>query len=148
MSDPEVSEFTAERIRAHHKHRGKPGGSMEMKDWDAPDWSDVLGEELGEVNRARNDRRHGLLEGDEYKRQLRKELVQLGAMTEAWIAAIDETQLDDSMIGLAPGAPDSVLTAAHHHATQAAHLLREVADIPGPWILHPDGDISRMPERL
>src|SRR5690606_2315999 len=80
-----ADEFHHERQRAHQKHRDKPGGSMEMKNWNEADWSDVLMEELGEASRARNDYRHGLLTLDDYRTQLRHELVQLGAMTEAWI---------------------------------------------------------------
>lgn len=82
-------DFHRERIRAHNKHKDKPNGSMEEMLYDAPDWSDVLTEELGEVSRARNDYRHGLLTKAEMKAQLRSELVQLGAMAAAWIEAID-----------------------------------------------------------
>ena len=44
-----------ERIRAHEKHKAKPGGSMEMKPADDPDWFPVLCEEVGEVAREIND---------------------------------------------------------------------------------------------
>lgn len=89
-----LAELHNERQRAHRLHHDKPGGSMEAHHWNNPDWSDVLGEELGEVNKARNDYRHGLIDIDEYQAQLRKELIQLGSLATAWIAAIDGNQLD------------------------------------------------------
>lgn len=79
-----------ERIRAHAKHADKPGGSMEMKSADDPDWFPVLCEEVGEVAREINDYRHGLISDDDRMPRLRAELVQVAAMAHAWIAAIDE----------------------------------------------------------
>ena len=79
-----------ERIRAHEKHKAKPGGSMEMKSADDPDWFPVLAEEIGEVAREINDYRHGLISDDDRMPRLRAELVQVAAMAHAWIAAIDE----------------------------------------------------------
>lgn len=86
-------EMNAERERAHAKHKDKPGGSMEGKPWDAPDWIPVIVEELGEVSRVVNDRRHDVIPTDiEAVQMLRAELIQTGAMAAAWIAAIDDWQ--------------------------------------------------------
>lgn len=82
-------EFHLERIRAHEKHKDKPGGSMEMKSYDDPDWLPVVVEEVGEVAKVLCDLRHGLLDSVEARGQLRMELVQVGAMIGAWVAAID-----------------------------------------------------------
>lgn len=158
--------FHDERIRAHRKHSDKPGGSMETKHWDAPDWSDVLGEELGEINRARNDHRHGLLTHDEYRAQLRNELIQLGAMTEAWTAAIDNTQLpDDPSHTTRHNQPDTPpqpttpnnqpttqdteprLDVAHRHAVDTAHHLTAGGEGPGPWLLYSDGRLTHADGR-
>lgn len=70
-----------ERIRAHAKHDGR-GQSMERKGWDDPIWLPVVTEEVGEVARC-------LCDHDD-KARLREELVQLAAMTTAWIDAIDQ----------------------------------------------------------
>ena len=79
-------EFHAERIRAHEKHDSK-GGSMERKDWRDPIWLPVLVEEVGEVARALE----ALANRDQPRTHahLREELVQVGAMTAAWIDALD-----------------------------------------------------------
>jgi hypothetical protein len=81
-----------ERIRAHAKHKDKPGGSMEMKDFDEPDWLAVLTEELGEVAKVLCDYRHGLLTDVQMTGELRTELVQVAAMAHAWIDAIDHDE--------------------------------------------------------
>lgn len=81
-----------ERIRAHEKHGGKPGGSMEMKSFDEPDWLAVLTEELGECAKEICDFRHGIFDRREFAERLRAELIQVGAMTAAWIDAIDLEQ--------------------------------------------------------
>lgn len=78
-----------ERIRAHEKHKDKPGGSMETKDYRDPDWLPVLVEEVGEVAKVLCDHRHGLLDDDDARKYLYEELVQVGAMTAAWLAAIE-----------------------------------------------------------
>ena len=86
------SDMHRERIRAHDKHKDKPGGSMEMKDHDDPDWLAVLTEELGEVAKVLCDHRHGLMDDDGRDEELREELIQLGAMCAAWVDAIRETR--------------------------------------------------------
>jgi hypothetical protein len=68
-----------ERIRAHAKHDGN-GMSMERKTADDPIWLAVLTEELGEVARCLCDRSN--------YNKLQEELVQLAAMTAAWIESI------------------------------------------------------------
>lgn len=82
-------EFHSERVRAHHKHAYN-GGSMESKHWEHWVWPHVLGEEMGEVNRAFCEWQLGNLSLDEFKAELREELVQVGAMASAWISAIDD----------------------------------------------------------
>lgn len=83
-----------ERIRAHAKHKDKPGGSMEMKTFDEPDWLAVVVEEVGEVAKVLCDHRHGLLDDEQRTADLRTELVQVAAMVCAWIDSIDEHHLD------------------------------------------------------
>ena len=90
MRDPlNIYEYMhAERQRAHQKHKDKPGGSMEMKDFDSPDWLPVVVEEVGEVARAMADHRHGLLTDEQFRAQMESELIQCGAMFAAWLAAL------------------------------------------------------------
>lgn len=87
----EYAHMHAERIRAHLKHKDKPGGSMEVHAFDDPDWLPVVVEEVGEVAKVICDHRHGILNDAEMMRDLRAELVQVGAMVAAWICAIDHT---------------------------------------------------------
>ena len=82
-----------ERLRAHHKHQDKPGGSMEQHVWDDADWLPVLVEELGEVARNLCEHRHGNLTSAQFQQQLREELIQVAAMAAAWVGAIDGQQL-------------------------------------------------------
>ena len=89
-------EFHRERVRAHLKHKDKPGGSMEMKAYTDHDWSDVVMEELGEVSEVRNAHLHCLLTDREARERLREELVQVGAMIAAWIGAIDTAYCCDT----------------------------------------------------
>jgi hypothetical protein len=89
MENQPYVDLHRERIRAHKKHCDKPGGSMEMKRYDAPDWLPVLVEEVGEVAKVLCDWRHGLLTRSQARAALRSELVQVGAMASAWIDAID-----------------------------------------------------------
>lgn len=81
------SDMHRERIRAHDKHDARDG-SMERKPYDHPIWLPVLMEEVGEVARVLCDNELGVLDGDAIHK-LREELVQVGAMTAAWIDAID-----------------------------------------------------------
>lgn len=115
-------DFHNERLRAHAKHADT---SMEQKPWDDSAWGDVVGEELGEIHRARNEYRHGNLTLDEYKAKLREELVQLGAMSEAWTAAIDDTQLT-------PITPIQL-----HHTGE---------DGPSDTMRHPNTDTTPQPD--
>lgn len=78
-----------ERIRAHEKHMAG-GQSMEHANWDdLLEWTTVLGEEVGEVDKAINEHRHGNLTDAEFKDELRKEVIQTAAMCLAWVEAID-----------------------------------------------------------
>lgn len=82
------SQMHRERIRAHAKHDSN-GGSMERKTFDDPAWLPVLTEEVGEVARALCDFRHLASDRAKLAAQLREELVQVGAMTAAWLDAIE-----------------------------------------------------------
>jgi NTP pyrophosphatase (non-canonical NTP hydrolase) len=85
------SDVHRERIRAHEKHKDKPGGSMEQHDFDDADWFPVLTEEVGEVAKVINDHRHGVIDDASRIAELRGELVQVAAMAIAWIDSIDLT---------------------------------------------------------
>lgn len=75
-----------ERVRAHHKH-DSTGGSMERKTYDDPAWLPVLVEKVGEVARELCDVNQ--FNPVVHMGRLRGELVQVAAMTMAWIEAID-----------------------------------------------------------
>lgn len=82
------SDMHRERIRAHAKHAARDG-SMEEKPWNHPIWLPVLVEEIGEVARVLCDHELSLHDSGEALRKLREELVQVGAMTAAWVEAVD-----------------------------------------------------------
>jgi len=84
-----AQEVLEERIRAHRKHVAN-GGSMEEKEWEDDAWLPVLVEEVGEVARALCEHRHLKFNDVVLKQELRAELIQVAAMTTAWIAAIDK----------------------------------------------------------
>jgi len=72
-----------ERARAHRKH-GAAGNSREEASWDNVEWLPILMEELGEIaHQFTYDVEMDIMD-------LREELVQLAAMSAAWIASIDE----------------------------------------------------------
>ena len=73
------SEVHRERIRAHAKHADR---SIEALDPSDPDWLAVLVEEVGEVAKA-------IIENGQNSGMTREELVQVAAVTCAWIEAID-----------------------------------------------------------
>lgn len=79
------NEVAAERVRAHAKHGAT---SMESMPVDDPDGArrDIITEEIGEVAREFNEARHDRRSVDLAK--LRKELIQVAAMTGAWADAI------------------------------------------------------------
>lgn len=80
-------EVRDERVRAHEKHGD---GSAEQIPWDNfGRWQAILFEEAGECARAICEFELGNVDKAETARDLRGELVQLGAMTEAWAKAID-----------------------------------------------------------
>jgi hypothetical protein len=87
---PAYADIHFERIRAHNKHDGN-GQSMERKTWNDPAWLSVLVEEMGEVARVLCEQRHGTYGHMDRDAMiaLREELVQVAAMTVAWIDAID-----------------------------------------------------------
>lgn len=80
----------AERVRAHDKHGEK--GSMESIAWASPKWLPVLGEEFGEVARVLCEYNLGNITRETMKEQLSKELIQVGAMTAAWLDALAEVE--------------------------------------------------------
>ena len=82
-------EVHRERIRAHEKHR-KLAGSRERAPWDDPLWLPVLVEEVGEVARAQCEAKIKGQPEAKARAALREELVQVAAMTCAWICALDQ----------------------------------------------------------
>ena len=80
-----------ERKRAHTKHAAD-GNSVEGAAWDAPLWLPILVEEVGEVAKELCDA-WKCASPDETRALLRGELVQVGAMTAAWIDAIDRMEI-------------------------------------------------------
>jgi len=91
-SDGLMAEFVAERGRAHRKHLAT---SMERCAVFADRRCTILTEELGEVARCLNDCVHSNAVDAEHvtRMNLRGELVQMGAMVVAWIAALDGEEL-------------------------------------------------------
>lgn len=83
------AEVVNERIRAHNKHDIN-GGSMERKGWYISNWLSVVMEEVGEVARATCEYDLNNTTEDEYKDNLREELIQVMAMCQAWVNAIDK----------------------------------------------------------
>ena len=81
--------MNAERKRAHAKHK-PTGNSMEAAAWYHPLWLPILTEEVGEVARELCDAYKRPVA--EQKERMRAELVQVGAMTAAWIDAIDRDE--------------------------------------------------------
>lgn len=93
VAQPPYSDMHVERMRAHAKY-APGGGSMEKLGWDDPVRLPVLVEEVGEVARALCEHALGNLDRVGLVRSLREELVQVGAMTAAWIDAIDRRESD------------------------------------------------------
>jgi len=79
-----------ERIRAHLKH-GAKGNSRENAHWSDPEWLAILMEELGEVA---HELTYDARDHADTREWLRKELVQVAAMACAWIAAIDQREVE------------------------------------------------------
>jgi len=88
--DSTYENIHAERIRAHELH-DTHGGSMERKTWDElREWVNVTVEEVGEVSKAINEYRNGNLTAEEFKAELRKEVLQCAAMYTAWLEALED----------------------------------------------------------
>lgn len=83
-----MAEVLKERESAHVKHGAK---SAEETPWTSPLFMTILTEEIGEVAKAINDFRYIANMPHKLARELRKELIQVTAMSTAWIAAIDES---------------------------------------------------------
>lgn len=92
MIDPKQStkindEVLAERLRAHIKHQAN---SAEEQSWTSPNFLTILLEEVGELAKAINEYRVITNQPHKLGRELRAELIQVSAMAQAWIVAIDE----------------------------------------------------------
>lgn len=75
-----------ERYRAYQKHGEN---SAENLDWyDFTRWLSILMEEVGEVARVVCEVNLRNITIEEAQRELSEELVQVGAMTEAWAMAV------------------------------------------------------------
>lgn len=101
------SEIHRERIRAHHKHDAN-GGSMERKDWDHPIWLAVLTEELGEVARVLCEIQLSNVPAEAGPEEILPELIQLGAMTAAWIEAVQHARNEALHAARVAAHPDQV----------------------------------------
>ena len=84
-------EVFSERMRAHLKHGDK---STESQSWTSPVFLTVLVEEIGEVAKAINEYRVFTNQPHRLAHELRAELIQVAAMCEAWIVAIDDVFLE------------------------------------------------------
>lgn len=89
-------EVDDERVRAHEKFKDSTAGSREEAHWLDGSWRYVLGEEIGEVDKAFNEYRLTNISYNEFRSQVRKELIQVAAMASAWAAAIDRDNDDGS----------------------------------------------------
>lgn len=75
-----------ERERAHRKH-GARGNSRENATWNDPEWLAVVGEEYGEVcHELTYDTERTTVER---AKALRDELIQVAAMSAAWVDSIN-----------------------------------------------------------
>jgi len=83
IGDNVYRDIHAERIRAHEKH-GANGNSRENAEAMDPEWLPILGEEFGEVCRWFT------YDSERDISELRDELIQVAAMSAAWIESIDE----------------------------------------------------------
>ena len=80
------NDFAAERVRAHLKHGS---GSTEGRDWDSPLFVTIVGEEFGELCKAKNEFALGNITSEQLRVELRKEAIQTGAMLASWIDSLD-----------------------------------------------------------
>lgn len=81
-------EILAERESTHKIHGDK---SPEETAWTSPMFLSVLTAEIGKVAKAINDLRYTTNMPHKLARELRAELLQVSALSTAWIAAIDES---------------------------------------------------------
>ena len=103
----------AERQRAHAKHEPS-GHSMEDATWYNPLWLPILTEEVGEVARELCDAHKHTV--PELRQRMRAELVQVGAMTAAWIDAIDRANV--AWDGRQSGTCEDLRDLAHGHSDE------------------------------
>lgn len=88
-----LAEFSDERWRAHDIHGEH---SQEGNAWDSRRSVEILVEEIGEVAKVFNERALKNLTDLEAMRELRKELIQTGAMCLVWITNIDHDLPSDA----------------------------------------------------
>ena len=88
-----LAEFSEERCRAHELHGEQ---SQEGNAWDSRRSTEILFEEVGEIAKVFNERALGNLTDLEAMRELRRELVQTGAMCLVWIVNIDRDLPSDA----------------------------------------------------
>ncbi len=81
-----LAEFVGERRRAHQKHGEN---SQEGNPWDSRKSLTILVEEVGEVAKVFNERDLGNLTDVQAQQELRKELIQTGAMCLVWVINIE-----------------------------------------------------------
>lgn len=60
---------------------------------DDPVWLPILGEEMGEVNKAMNDIIHGTMRPVDPNVNLKEELVHVAAVAQSWLEAIERREL-------------------------------------------------------
>ena len=94
MNEPRIlAEFSDERWRAQEIHGEQ---SQEGNAWDSRRSTEILFEEVGEIAKVFNERALGNLTDLEAMRELRRELVQTGAMCLVWIVNIDNDMPSDA----------------------------------------------------
>ncbi len=89
-----LAEFADERRRAHQKH-GED--SQEGNAWDSRKSLTILVEEVGEVAKVFNERDLGNLTDVQAQQELRKELIQTGAMCLVWVVNIETLSEETSV---------------------------------------------------
>jgi hypothetical protein len=89
VSSSPYAAVVRERLRAHRKHRDG-GRSVEVLGWDdLLTWTTVLGEEVGEIDKAICEWQAGHLTDTQFQDALESEVLQVAAMACAWLEAID-----------------------------------------------------------
>ncbi|MCW2897770.1 MAG: hypothetical protein JWO67_35 [Streptosporangiaceae bacterium] len=129
------AELQSERVRAHAKHDGETGQSMERRAWDDPQWLPVLMEEVGEVAKALCENT-AAAERRQLRAGLTAELVQVGAMAAAWLDALVAGTIEDPdrQAGAPPAAPPAVAPEPESEAEAATCKWRLPLETSGTGI--------------